>query len=401
MSERRDRIMILGAGPAQVPLIRTARAMGLETVVATIPGGWPGIREADIVSYTDITDEAGIARAAREYAVSGVATCCLETGLKALAHACAALGLPGVSEAAAEISVNKLAMKEAFAAGGVPAPAWRVLRCQADLDGATEALGFPLVVKAADLQGSNGVYVVRDAQAAREAMEKCLALTKKDFCLAEQFVSGESFCAEAFVQNGDIFFVLPDGNLTVSNPGRPNIPVGHYVPLDCPDPVLARIQAVAEQAIRVCGIDHCAVNFDMVLHDGQPYVIELTARAGATGLSEMIGSYFGVDYYRMILLAALGRDARAVFDGRRDKPLPTAVSMLQAPATGVVRAVSLPEELPDYVSGLTVLPKAGDRVRRFENAGDRIGQVLVTGEDTQQCLQRLEDIISRIGIEVQ
>ena len=359
MGERRDRIMILGAGPAQVPLIRTAHEMGLETVVATIPGGWPGIGEADIVSYTDITDEAGIARAAREYAVSGVATCCLETGLKALAHACAVLGLPGVSEAAAEISVNKLAMKEAFAAGGVPAPAWRVLRQPADLDGAAEALGFPLVVKAADLQGSNGVYVVRDAQAAREAMEKCLALTKKDFCLAEQFVSGESFCAEAFVQNGDIFFVLPDGNLTVSNPGRPNIPIGHYVPLDRPGQVQARIRAVAEQAIRTCGIDHCAVNFDM------------------------------------------GRDARAVFDGRRDEPLPTAVSMLQAPETGVVRAISLPEKLPDYVSGLTVLPRAGDRVRRFENAGDRIGQVLVTGGSAQQCLQRLEDIISRIGIEVQ
>lgn len=393
--------MILGAGPAQVPLIRTAKAMGLHTIVATIPGHYPGIPEADEVTYTDITDAPAITTAAKEYAVSGIATCCFETGLRALAHACTALNLPGISEAAAEISVNKLAMKKAFVAGGVPAPAYRLLRTREDLDKALDALGLPLVVKAADLQGSNGVYVLRDRQSAYEALEKCMALTKQDFCLAEQFVAGESFCAEAFVQNGRVLFVLPDGNLTVSNPDRPAIPIGHYAPLDYSESILARICAVAEQAIRACGIDQCAVNFDMILSEGEPYVIELTARAGATGLSEMISSYFGVNYYQMILSAALGRDVQPLFDARRSTPLPTVVSMLQAPATGTVRAISLPDRLPEYVSGLTVLPKVGDRVRRFENAGDRIGQVLVTGEDVRQCLLRLRDVVSQIKIEVQ
>lgn len=396
-----EKIMILGAGPAQVPLIRAAKAMGLETVVATIPGDYPGIAEADVVSYTDITDAPAVAAAAEEYAVSGVTSCCSEICLPAQAHACAALGLPGPSEAAAEISVNKLAMKRAFAAGGVRAPAWRVLRARADLDEAAEALGFPLVVKAADLQGSNGVYVLQDRQGLEKALEACLALTRRDFCLAEQFVSGESFCAEAFVQHGQVLFVLPDGNLTVSNPGRPNIPVGHYAPLDCGQAVMERIRALAERAIRVCGIDNCAVNFDLVLHEGEPYVIELTARAGATGLSELIGAYFGVDYYQMILLAALGRDARALFDARPSRPQPAAVSMLRSPAAGTVRAIALPDPLPDYVRGLTLLVKPGDRVRRFENAGDRIGQALVLGSSAEQCLARLDETLGQIKIEVE
>ena len=79
-----QRIMILGAGPAQVPLIRAARAMGLYTIAATIPGNYPGIPEADEVTYTDIADPPAIAAAAQALAVDGVATCCFEVGMRAL-----------------------------------------------------------------------------------------------------------------------------------------------------------------------------------------------------------------------------------------------------------------------------------------------------------------------------
>lgn len=43
------KIMILGASVYQVPLILTARKMGLYTIVASIPGGYPGFALADKV----------------------------------------------------------------------------------------------------------------------------------------------------------------------------------------------------------------------------------------------------------------------------------------------------------------------------------------------------------------
>lgn len=41
--------MILGASVYQVPLILTARKMGLYTIVASIPGDYPGFALADKV----------------------------------------------------------------------------------------------------------------------------------------------------------------------------------------------------------------------------------------------------------------------------------------------------------------------------------------------------------------
>lgn len=394
-----ERILILGAGAAQIPLIHTAQSMGLETVVATIPGTYPGIAEADIISYTDITDQAAITQVARQYAVSGIATCCFETGLKSLAYACNELRLPGISQNAAEISVNKLAMKQAFQSSDILSAEYRLLRNQTDLEQAAAEIGFPMVVKAVDLQGSSGVYVVHSKNEACQALTEALSLTHQDYCIAEAFISGDNIGAEAFVQNGQVIFVLPDG--TISHYGSANIPIGHYAPLDRPDSVIHRVCENVEKAILACGFDNCAVNVDLVLHNDDPYIIELTARAGATCLPELVSIYYGVNYYQMILMAALGQDVRPLFAARLPKPCPNVSSMISAPRTGVVRSVHLPDTLPDNVYDLHLIVKEGDFVRQFANTLDRIGQIIIYGDCVDDCRREMEDILSQIKIEVE
>ena len=60
------KIMILGAGIYQVPLILKAKEMGLYTLVVSYPGPYPGFALADECLYLDTRDEAGILKAARE-----------------------------------------------------------------------------------------------------------------------------------------------------------------------------------------------------------------------------------------------------------------------------------------------------------------------------------------------
>ena len=75
-----DKIMILGAGAAQLPLYRAAKDLGLRTVAVTIPGPYPGIDEADEVRFTDITDPEAVARAAKDLRPAGIVSCCSEIG---------------------------------------------------------------------------------------------------------------------------------------------------------------------------------------------------------------------------------------------------------------------------------------------------------------------------------
>ena len=50
------KLMILGAGIYQVQLIRTAKEMGLYTIVVSIPGHYPGFELADKVYYENTVD---------------------------------------------------------------------------------------------------------------------------------------------------------------------------------------------------------------------------------------------------------------------------------------------------------------------------------------------------------
>ena len=49
------KLMVLGAGIYQVPLIKKAKSMGLYTIVTSIPGNYPGFKYADEVLYVDTT----------------------------------------------------------------------------------------------------------------------------------------------------------------------------------------------------------------------------------------------------------------------------------------------------------------------------------------------------------
>ena len=52
------KLMIMGAGIYQVPLIKAAREMGIHTIAVSIPGKYPGFSYADEVLHINTTDSA-------------------------------------------------------------------------------------------------------------------------------------------------------------------------------------------------------------------------------------------------------------------------------------------------------------------------------------------------------
>ena len=51
-----ETVMILGAGIFQLRIIERARRLGLVTHVVSIPGAYPGIKQADVFHPVDTTD---------------------------------------------------------------------------------------------------------------------------------------------------------------------------------------------------------------------------------------------------------------------------------------------------------------------------------------------------------
>jgi len=393
------KLMVLGAGFPQAQLINAAKEMGYHTVVCSIPGDYPGFDCADEVAHADISDPEAVLNAAREHQVNGIATCCLDTGVRALGYACERLGFPGLSEEAAIRSADKWQMKNAFMDAGVNTAKCYKVTDRASLEEVLDKLTFPVVLKAVDLQGSKGVYICPERKDVYASYEEALGLTRKDFCIVEEFIEGEELGAQAFVYQGEILFVLPHGDNTYMS--HTAVPVGHYVPIDASQSVIDAATEEAKKAIRALGLNNCAVNIDLIERNGQIYVIELTGRAGATCLVELVSIYFGMDYFKMIAAMAMGDDPTEIFARRDGKNVANASRMLLSEKSGRVKAIENTVPMDEHVYDLSLIIREGDTINKFTNAKDRIGQVIVSGKTAEECLQRIDTILTQIKIEVE
>ena len=154
------KIMILGAGTYQVPLIQTARRMGLYTIVVSIPGDYQGFALADKIYELDTRDKERILEAARAEQIDGICTSGTDVAVSTIGYVCEKMGLSGIPQEAAAILTDKALMKEAILKGGVSASTGMRVYSLAEARGAAERIGYPVVVKRVDSSGSRGITVV-------------------------------------------------------------------------------------------------------------------------------------------------------------------------------------------------------------------------------------------------
>ena len=389
------KLMILGASYSQLPLYEAAKKLGISTVAVSTPGDWPGFQVADESSYTDISDPQAVCEAAKKLKADGIATCCLDTGVRALGYTCEKLGLTGPGARAADISSNKYKMKEAFMKGGVSCARHICIHSEEDLQKALDQLDFPVVVKAVDLMGSRGIFRCNTREEAVFYYGKTMEATGQDYCLAEEFIEGQILGCEAMIKDGELVYCLPN-NIAAFQSHVPT-PVGHSVPYRKPElePEICRQVKLAIEAV---GLDNCPVNCDLICKDDRIYVIEITGRAGATCLPEMVGLYYGINYYEAIVRLAMGMDVRFMF--RKDAPHRANLSkILTSDRDGTVKAIHNDNPEAEDIIDLSFNIEPGEQVHRYTNGRDRIGQIILTGDSLYGCEARLQEILSKINIE--
>ena len=290
MNLKGKRLLILGAGRGQIGLYRAAKEMGITTIAGTMPDNNPPcIPLADEVCYMNIIDPDEVESKTRDLQFDGVATCCLDRGLKALGRLCDRRSLPGYSESTATLCADKLAMKRRLMEHGVNTAEYAEVSNVEELAEAVDAIGgYPVIIKAVDLAGSMGINKAFNEKEAIRGFKNSMDATRRSHVIVERLLQGREFGAQAFITDGKVLFVMPHGDILYHS--STDVPVGHYVPFDCPAEMADKITAETEKAIKALGLDNCAVNIDFIEEDGKVYVLELSGRIGANGLPEVVSA---------------------------------------------------------------------------------------------------------------
>ena len=395
------KLLILGAGTYQVPLIRTAKRLGIYTIVSSIHGNYPGFEIADKVYYENTTDFGKILNIARREQVDGIVTAGTDVAVITIGKVCDTLGLRGLSYEAAEIATDKLRMKEAYEAHGVRTAKFRKIPFdRTDYADVIADLELPLMFKSVDSSGSRGIVKVTSADQFEHARNTVMENTRSDYFIVEEYVEGEEFGAQAFVQDGKLEFILPHGDYVFK--GDTGVPIGHFAPYDLSPESLADAKYQLEQAVKAMKLDNCAINADFIMKDGKTYVLELGGRSGATCLAELTSIYYNFDYYEKIIKVAIGE--KVDFTpclGEDGQGIPNASMLLMADRDGVIVSQENANEPDPGIVDIQFDYKPGDPVHKFKVGPHLIGHVITKGKSLDEAVTLLHKALDNIHITVE
>lgn len=382
-----DKILILGAGIYQVPLIKKAKEMGLYTIVVSIEGNYPGFKLADKVYYANTIDSKLIKEIAINEKILAICTTGTDVAIQTIGAVCDELELCGISEEAAKIATNKLLMKEAFYRGNVRSADFVKVSTIEDAQKIAMELGLPVMFKSVDSSGSRGIIKVENYEEIEKAFKYSKDNTRKNYIIIEKFIHGREIGVDAFVLNNKIELLLAHDKLVFNN-GDTDVPLGHSFPYDCNEILLNDIKEQVENVIKAIGFNNCAVNMDVLISEDKAYVIEAGGRAGATCIPELISIHCGFNYYEKMIKCALGE----YVDFKTKNYIPCAASLITSNFDGVIKEVNTEKYKMNNSVDISFDYSIGDRVNKFRVGPDRIGQIIVQGENLESVLKKLSEI---------
>lgn len=182
--------------------------------------------------------------------------------------------------------------------------------------------------------------------------------------------------------------------------GATGVPIGHSVPLEGHLSALYPVlHAESVKAIQALGIDNAAVNIDFILVGDTPYVLEVGARCGATGLAELVSLYYGIDYYEILLKASLGCLDASIFETLTPQCAATAM-LITSDRSGFIKSFSEPLSIPNTHS-FSMDYGVGEYIRQFKTGPDRIGQMIVSGRTVSEARSLAKSVMANINLEIE
>jgi biotin carboxylase len=379
-----QRLLVLGAGPAQLGLLETARALGLWVAVVDRDPAAPGFRFADRRCILSTEDEAGIERLAGALGIDGLIAPGTDWPVGVAARIAARLGLPHpITPATAVAATNKLRQRERLAEAGIPQPrSWVV-----GGDDEAPAVSGPVVVKAPDRQGQKGLTLVEDPARLPGAIGTARSASRNGLALVEELVDGPEVTVIGFSISG-VFTALAVTDRITADPPAFGVALAHV--FESPHAEAAAL--VAAGAARALGIEDGPSYTQLRVGPDGPQVIEVAARLGGGHDAELVFAATGVDLNRLAIASAFDEPVGAPEPQHRAIGIVT--RFLVAPP-GELERVDVPEGL-EGVATVRIYREPGFAFTPLRHASDRAGAILVLGEDREQAVARAEAAAQRI-----
>lgn len=390
-----EKLLVIGAGPGQMHIIKAAKKLGYHVTVVSVPGDYPGFKIADEIFYEDIFNTDSIIAYAKEHGIQGVVSDQSDMAAPLVGKVADALGLPSWGEETAKKFTDKVCMRAVFEELGLPVPAYfHAVTLQEAQEGIAK-IGYPVVIKPTDAFASRGVFKVYNENELVEYFPRSLEASRSKNIIVEQFLQGDQYFCQGFVQEHKLrlyafsdryYYDLPDVAIPYTNAFPAKISKAFQ------NRMTEMFTKVVEYLNPLFG--HVWAEWIYNKETDKLYIIEIAIRGGGAFVTdELIPRAYGIDSQPFLVNAAMGHNEKKFADEVINQRSAAFFSFL------------LPEGIITRIDGLDAVNEiqgvvktdykkmsVGDVVPPIENKGSRYGMVIIEGKDRNE----LDTVLDRV-----
>ena len=224
-----------------------------------------------------------------------------------------------------DVAINardKAIMSKCFYENKVSAPKSSKISNIEQISSLHNILNFPVIVKPTSGFGSIGVIKAYNKEEVCEAFKKIQSINNSKLSnishscgsnyhgiLLQEYIDGTECVVESFVHKGKIY------NFTIGYKGNPKGPYFEESVYLAPYPLNKKVESniynQVTKAIKSLGITMGAVHTELRLKNNTPYIIEIGARIGGSGVSHVItNESIGINLAALCIYQCLGLDEK-------------------------------------------------------------------------------------------
>jgi biotin carboxylase len=392
--------LVLGASRAQCPAIFAARRAGHEVLTADNVPDNPGHALADASFVVDASDADACTRLAESRNVDGVAGYASEVCARTAARVAARLGLPGSPVEGVENLSHKSAFRACQEKAGNQCLPWKVFgREDADLaERFARELRGRVVVKPVDNSGGRGVNVLPGDF--RSAFANAAAASWLGQVVVEAHVAriGSQMGGDGWVEQGRLVFLDCFDNASLSAPAEA-VAIQETFPSRRTGDEMDLLHGALGGCLAAAGYSDGPFNFDACFtENGQPFIFEIAPRNAGNLIPMVLARRTGVDFPDAVVRFSLDRGFRFALPESMPAGASAfhAIRVMAAPADGVFGGIEVSPRLVPRIIDRMDYVSPGQRVRRFQHAGDALGLLVMefaSAEERDKTMAGIDNLM--------
>jgi biotin carboxylase len=399
-------LLIISGGIEAVPGIKIAKKMGLHVIVSDANPNAPGFEYSDdnIIASTYNIDETLLKvnnynNSVRK--IDGVMCIASDVPLT-VASVANELKLPGITIKSAELAMDKMAMKLRFSKDKIPIPNFLQLDNISHLKKTINDWGYPVVIKPVDSRGARGVLLLTEKVDLKWAWDHSRKNSPTGRVMLESFLKGSQISTESIMVDGICYTLgFSDRNYEYLEKYAPFIiENGGDLPSFLSKEIQEKVKKVVGKAALSMGIHNGIVKGDVVVSNGEPYIIELAARlSGGYFCTHEIPFNTGINFVKYAIKIAIGEKINPV------ELVPKYNKFISQryffPKPGIIHSIHGIENLQNNnsIKYFSLHIKPGQYIEKPTAHPSRGGMVIATGESREDAIFNAKKAIEQIKFE--